>query len=303
MLDADLAGVDLSRCDLRGADLSRADLRGARFHGADLRGCVLQEARLDDADLTSANLECAQLSGVHAVGTGFGHARLAGANLFHAHLTGSTFAAADLSGADLRTARMASVSLRDAVLTSVDATGTCLQEADLHGARLDRACFDGADLRRASVTGAQGYPTASWIGTDVRDVDFCGAWLMRRHVLDENYLHEFRHQSTLNLWVYRLWWLSSDCGRSATRWAGWTVIIALIFAGVYQLCDVDYGSHETWLSPLYYSVVTLTTLGYGDVLPASAGAQLAAMLQVVIGYVMLGGLMSIFSNKMARRAD
>ncbi len=126
---------------------------------------------------------------------------------------------------------------------------------------------------------------------------------MRRHVLDENFLFEFRNQSPVNEWVYRLWWLTSDCGRSATRWAGWTVIIALLFAGLYQLTDVSYGDHETWLSPLYYSVVTLTTLGYGDVLPASTGAQLACMAQVVIGYVQLGGLMSIFSNKMSRRAD
>jgi len=27
------------------------------------------------------------------------------------------------------------------------------------------------------------------------------------------------------------------------------------------------------------------------------------MVEVVIGYVMLGGLLSIFANKMARRAD
>jgi voltage-gated potassium channel Kch len=54
---------------------------------------------------------------------------------------------------------------------------------------------------------------------------------------------------------------------------------------------------------LYYSVVTLTTLGYGDVVPASPTAQVLAMCEVVLGYVMLGGLLSIFSNKMSRRAD
>ena len=49
--------------------------------------------------------------------------------------------------------------------------------------------------------------------------------------------------------------------------------------------------------------VTLTTLGYGDVLPKTPTAQVLAMLEVVTGYVMLGGLLSIFSSKMARRAD
>ena len=66
---------------------------------------------------------------------------------------------------------------------------------------------------------------------------------------------------------------------------------------------VDYGKHPTYLSPLYYSVVTLTTLGYGDVVPASASGQLVAMIEVITGYIMLGGLLSIFSIKMARRGD
>ena len=66
---------------------------------------------------------------------------------------------------------------------------------------------------------------------------------------------------------------------------------------------LDYGDQRTPLSSLYYSVVTLTTLGYGDVVPASIWAQLLAMVEVLLGYVMLGGLLSIFANKMARRAE
>jgi voltage-gated potassium channel Kch len=54
---------------------------------------------------------------------------------------------------------------------------------------------------------------------------------------------------------------------------------------------------------VYYSIVTLTTLGYGDVVPASPAAQVLAMIEVILGYVMLGGLLSIFASKMARRAD
>ena len=73
--------------------------------------------------------------------------------------------------------------------------------------------------------------------------------------------------------------------------------------GLYELVALDYGDYPTFLSSFYYSVVTLTTLGYGDVLPASPAAQIVAMVEVALGYVMLGGLLSIFSNKMARRAD
>ena len=79
--------------------------------------------------------------------------------------------------------------------------------------------------------------------------------------------------------------------------------IIVLFAWLYTFVDVDYGSYPTPISPLYYSVVTMTTLGYGDVLPSSMAAQLVAMVEVVLGYVMLGGLLSIFSNKMASRAN
>ena len=65
---------------------------------------------------------------------------------------------------------------------------------------------------------------------------------------------------------------------------------------------IDYGAHKAPLSSLYFSIVTLTTLGFGDVLPADGWAQGAVLAEVVLGYVMLGGLLSIFADKMARRA-
>ena len=72
----------------------------------------------------------------------------------------------------------------------------------------------------------------------------------------------------------------------------------------HSVCPLDDdGAAETALSPYYFSVVTLTTLGYGDVLPNSLAAQILVIIQVIIGYVMLGGVLSIFANKMSRRAD
>ena len=71
----------------------------------------------------------------------------------------------------------------------------------------------------------------------------------------------------------------------------------------YGFVEIDYGTYETGLSPLYYSVVTMTTLGYGDAVPASTAEQVMAMVQVVIGDVMLGGVLSIFATKMGRRAE
>ena len=77
----------------------------------------------------------------------------------------------------------------------------------------------------------------------------------------------------------------------------------MIFTGFYHFVGIDYGPYPTKISPLYFSVVTLTTLGFGDAVPQTIGGQIVVMLEVSTGYIMLGGLLSIFSNKLARRGD
>ena len=303
LLEEDLAGLDLSGVDLSGAELSGADLVGARLIGCRLVGTILHGAKLDDAELMASDLTGANLSDASACRAGLGKAKLVelqafGASLQGATLSGADLSRADLSTADLRGARLVAATLHATVLLNAD-----LREADLTDCEVDGAMARGADLRAARVRGVSGYRTADWVNTDVRDVDFCGAWLLRRHVLDENFIHEFRNQSPGHEWVYKLWWATSDCGRSISRWGAWTVLVAVIFGFLFMLVEVDYGSHETFLSPLYYSVVTFTPLGYGDVLPASAAAQVMAVTEVVLGYVSLGGLLSIMANKLARRAD
>jgi len=148
-----------------------------------------------------------------------------------------------------------------------------------------------------------GYRQAQWIGADIREIDFTGAYLCRRFIMDQNFIEEFRSQSRWSRIVYEAWRLTSDCGRSVMRWSFCTGVLVLLFAWLYTLVGIDYGAYPTPLSPLYYSVTTLTTLGYGDVFPSTTGGQIVAMTEVTTGYVMLGGLLSIFSNKMASRAD
>ncbi len=299
----DLAGVDLSQCDLSGAHLSEATFEGARFLGCHLEGATLYKASLQGCEFLGAHLSGAEMSECRAARAGFGGADLSRATLFGADLAGATLSQSKLHDADLRTANLEGARLREADLTGANLTRADLRASDFEGAELSSADFLDADLRAARLKNVDGYERATWIGADIRDVDFCGAYMVRRHIMDENFLYEFRRRSRLSEVMYRIWWATSDCGRSFTRWALWVVFVAAVFAGLYALVDIDYGDYQTWLSPFYYSVVTMTTLGYGDVLPASGPAQVVAMVEVILGYVALGGLLSIFANKMARRAE
>jgi hypothetical protein len=283
--------------DLRNADLTNRDLRGV-----DLRDAVLSGADLSGAELSGADLTGAILIDVTARSTGFGSAQLADANFRGADLTGASFSHANLAGATLQATKLNGARLYRCDLSEADLAGADLTDADLGNAALDGAVFRDSILHRARFAGATGYQSVNWIGVDVLHADLNGAHLFRRHVMDTLYLAEFKSHSALNGYIYVLWQLTSDCGRSLWRWAGLTALLATTYAAIYTLVAIDFGPNETWLSPLYFSVVTLTSLGYGDALPTSVMAQLAVMSEVVGGYVMLGGLMSILSNKMARRA-
>jgi len=87
----------------------------------------------------------------------------------------------------------------------------------------------------------------------------------------------------------------------------WSIAFAVAFALVFfyglgsAAFDVTY-LPWTFSTCVYYSIVTFTTLGFGDIVPKTPQAAWWVMAEVILGYVMLGGLLSILSNKLARRA-
>lgn len=302
-LDRDLRGADLTGQDLRHRDFTGADLTDARLTGADLRGCSLRGSVLDGAQFVGADLSGADLTECRATSTVFGQADLSGAVLFAADLEGASLSSTRLRGADFRAANLDRARLRDADLTDADLTRAILTSVDLTGASVSGARLTHADLSGSGLRHLQHFEAAEWIGVSVLDIDFSGAYLVRREIMDQNYLYEFRTRDRKHAVLYSIWRATSDCGRSVSRWAAMTAAVTLLFAVLYTTVDIDYGANRTALSPLYFSVVTITTLGYGDALPASAVAQVMVMLEVAVGYMMLGGVLSIFATRMSRRAD
>ena len=304
LIARDLAGANLSGADLRGADLSRANLTKANLVGARLEGAVLCGSTLDGAELLKANLQGADLHDCSAIGTGFGGADLEEANLFNGKLSEASFTQSNLKAADLRAADLSGARLRECCLHDADLSRSVLRGSDLTGSDATGASFQGADLRDSRLHGIRATRSTNWVGADILNVDFCGAYLIRRQIIDQNYLHEFRKQGRLTEVCYWIWWATSDCGRSFLRWGLWTAVLAFLFAVSYQYVEIDLGGRpDNWMTNIYFSFVTLTTLGYGDIVPTSAPARIVALLEVVTGYVMLGGLLGIFANKMARRAE
>ncbi len=300
----DLAGVNLAGLDLSGADLQGADLARAKLFKTNLSGANLSGANLEGAELTGAILDGARLEHANLTRAGLGMASLKKAQMFECILQHATLTKSDLQEADLRCANMESARVREAILSKADFTNAVLRKADISKCNVHKAAFTDVDMREANLSGIWDFTSANWVGADMRGVDFSGAYLLRRFAMDQNYIKEFRESSRWSGYVYYIWWFTSDCGRSVGRWLAIIGVLALIFAGLYTQVDLEYGIHEdSWFMPLYFSIVTMTTLGYGDVLPTSTASQIISMIQVLISYIMLGGLLSIFSNKLARRAE
>jgi voltage-gated potassium channel Kch len=87
----------------------------------------------------------------------------------------------------------------------------------------------------------------------------------------------------------------------------WSVLIIALFSLSYFLLGESAfaqaeGLDWTLFTTTYYSVVTFTTLGFGDITPSTSLAAGIVMIEVIVGYVMLGILISILATKVARRS-
>ena len=299
----DLTGLDLSGYDLREAAFNRADLSKTNFSYARLDMATLDHALLDECEFIGANLSGAGLDECTARMCGFGGANLTGASLISADLSDSVFSKSILARTDFRAAVLKGARLSESDLTGAVFTRADLSRADLKQADVAGASFEKANMQGCRLEAVRHYKRAGWIGADIRDMDLRGAYRIRRFISDENYLWEFKCQNRWTHAIYVIWWLTSDCGRSLSRWFLWLLVATLLFAGIYSWIGVDYGDYPTWYSSIYFSFTTLTTVGFGDAVPSTLAGQLVVTLQAVTGYMGLGGLLSILGNKMARRAE
>lgn len=319
LLGTHLEEAKLEYADIEGAKLDRAYLTGAKMTGVNLKRANLSEANLNNAILSSAQLDAA-----YAIAANFNGANLTGAHLTNAVFEGALFNGAILRHANCSCANMFGVSLQEAILLDAwmegaDLTVTNLNGADLRRANLEKVCVFGVTYDR-------------WGKYQGIRLDGChGSQRFIRHAKDQDYIEELRGWDgdmrpwkwSRRFWYpYLLWLLSCDCGRHMWPWVLWSVVLSGLFGVAYAnyplpswvpdwlqgvLIAIAPGiklpaDYHSALTPYYFSIVTFTTLGFGDITPTNLSGQIWVIIEVILGYVMLGGLISIFANKLARRS-
>jgi uncharacterized protein YjbI with pentapeptide repeats len=307
---ANLKNINLSHTKLEGADLSFAQLEGADFTHANLRGANLSHAQLKKANFAFAHLEQTIMLFANMRGTD-----LRGANLHYASLEDANLQNADLSHTHLENTMLAYANFKNAHLVDANLKGANLKAVNMEGANVSSVAYDQKILLRL-LRETRLNPKTLWrkrydimLDTTMRCrgayVACYGSQRFRAFIQDQDYLEELT-ETGFGRFLCFIWWMFSNCGRSIARWAVWSSLFILLFAIIYFFMGPNHfytpKLNFGFITTIYYSVVTFTTLG-GDIFPNTSAAVILTIAEVLIGYIMLGGLISIFASKLARRGS
>jgi hypothetical protein len=108
-----------------------------------------------------------------------------------------------------------------------------------------------------------------------------------------------RHGKYISAGAYLIWEFTSEYGESPRRWFSLSVAILLVFAILYWAFGLV-APATSWFDYVYFSIVTITTLGYGDIHPVNAMGKLAASAEVLCGVIMFGMLLNLLTRKLTR---
>lgn len=300
-----LVGANLYLANLTEANLQYADLTDADLTEATLFGTVLQEAVLDFGDLENSVLWEVNFRGARVT-----RANLRGSNMGDAMLEDASFNNSEFPGAKLHIASISS---------STSFSGTLFYDCVVMLGKTVDEGISSTVLSRGIVNNVQFADPV--FGRKVRDQAWLNKWREDIHrrfpkVGSLGQFFRFRNIGRLLHWLWGrviqgLCFTTSNYGRNTWPWILWSFGLIFIFAFIFDYLGTENDYLGDQIKPLpggfwtyfYYSVVTFTTLGFGDITAKTHTGMFWAALEVIIGYVMLGGLISIFATKVARRND
>jgi hypothetical protein len=285
-----LEGINLSQANMENANLSFANLKKANLAFCRLKNTILSFATLDGANLSAAYLEetyleDASLEGAVMAGANFKKTIMTNSNLKNTYLVDANFEGTNLIAVNFANANLSSVTFDQKIL------GKSVKKA---GFRLSNIWRQRYDLLLDTTIRCKGVNATTCYGSQ----------RFKLFLQDQDFLEEYL-ETAWGKKIFFIWWLFADCGRSLSRWALWSLIFAMIFTIIFlALGPRAFNTQHldfNLLTLFYYSVVTFTTLGFGDIIPKTSTAAMWVTLEVIFGYIMLGGLITIFASKLSRR--
>lgn len=247
---------------------------------------------------------------------------LADANLIDAQIGSVTFSGSSLRGAILTNSRMGQIRFIN---------GGGMGGSDVKGALLNAVCFD-----NESVPGNLDYSFVSYFYL-IKCLFFS---IYKNGIFNENIMKPHKHtiflfndtkeltsQYNFPFKNYVEWYqyiftqlqnykdlrfpkkilftcslLFTKAWTSYTALAVFAFLINCLFALIYFINSSSLKDFDgSFLTAFYYSVVTFTTLGYGEIIPITDFAKVIVILEVLFGYVTLGSFIFLIGHRVNNR--
>ena len=319
-------GWDWSKADLRGWNLeglelsnyeNKAKLQNTNFTRANLQNIKLGKANLEKAYFGGANLKNAFLKGCILKG-----AYLRGAILENTRLDKACLQDSDLTGANLQNTKLWNSNLQGADLKRTNLRDAEFNEKTvLHNVNLFQCRFDNSTLKYAYEQldkkviheREQKYSEAKNIYVVLKN------YFRQEGMYDisgEYYYREKLMETKCNLkdkkyfkWISNMFLnLVAGYGERPLRvliwWAGIILgysFIYYFYNGIYIRIVNNINSYNPkFLEALYFSIVTFTTLGFGDLAPKPGFFQLFASFEALLGAIFMAMFIFVFARKMIR---
>lgn len=308
LYDCDMDKVNLSACDLSCAKFVKVKLNNVHFGGFMAPAAKLAGSHFDSCELNNCFMQHFNLTNCMFI-----RSSLNNSNFHNADFSNSCLASTSFELATLDEAKLISCNLDRANLTSANLTKADLSQSSLYLTNLSNAKIDGVIytmnglLQRLKGSTSSGKSKQHFVGCRIESA--YGNEQLKKALKEEAFVEEFACSHPK---LYKLWLVSSDCGRSIKLWLFWSLLTVNVFATIYFSLGENGFSFAEKIVPLaeqgsyflyvYYSIVTFTTLGFGDITPITTWAMFIVVCEVTIGFIMLGLLISILANKVASRS-
>ncbi|EMA34388.1 pentapeptide repeat-containing protein [Haloarcula japonica] len=334
--DADISDVhlhktDFIRADLRGANLSNATLPMSKMERVDLKNADLSETVLRYADLTRADLSKADLEGACLENADLINADLTDATTTNADLQEATFwyanledailSGADLRNADLRSARCFQAFFRDTRINS----GT--QFVNRGGEVFGRCSYELRPDKELDTFEEHPYFAAAWTYRKLEDMYESAALPQRvknAHIRKQEVQRKDHWRTgSYGRWVvatinYHLTEHGENLGRLSKAGIALIILSGLLYpfiggfradssSEVYRLNFVLPTSiadlcHAvgTVMHSFYFSMITFTTIGYGDLYPTGTGSKILVAFESLMGGLILAMFVYVLGRRIAR---
>ncbi|AMO55435.1 hypothetical protein GZ77_10205 [Endozoicomonas montiporae] len=293
--DIDKSGMDLrERLENRartGRPMEGFLLKGANLENVNLVNRGGKPFQLVEADLNRANLYRAHLYQVNLSRCNLLKANLGGANLHFTDLTDC-----NLLGVNFKSARLDEVCWGTHLLQERQAyKKLCNGQTEAARPLFEEAEEVARNIRRSCEN--QGL------------FAIAGDFFYREMVIRRQSYPEWSYDRILSTLVDVI----SGYGEKPRRVISFAAGLIFLFSFIYLLFGVQEGGRliqyssdqsllvnaRTWLDTLYYSVVTFTTLGYGDITPIGI-SRLFAALEAFTGSFSMALFVVVFVKKMTR---